>query len=621
MNLSDALQLIEWRQPMWLWLMLQPLLIVLLRFVRQTRQSTQYADKHLLPWVIRTPRISLAQRLLSKNSAYVIAWCLLAIAAAGPRVAKEIPGTEQLHQTNLMLVIDISRSMHATDIQPSRLKRSRLEIVELLQRLPATVRVGVVLFAARPHLYVPYTSDRHALLHYLGLIENIQAPTRGSNLADALQLALNTNTYGFSASAVVLLSDGDIPDTEVNATAMQQLLVQYKAHGTPLYILGMGSVEGDAVPVAPNKWLQVNDKTVISRMNETAMSKLAKNSGGKYSPVYDDENDWRALYDSGMAEQLQIKTGQRNNQHIIWSELYGWVLLPAILLLWLAVLPVGLPKQNIYMLVFVLASTIGGILTPLNADAAESEKTAYQAFRAGKYDQALSLYIHVPGYAGLMGQGASSYMLKNYSAAIQHFSQAVFITPDDTLRARALFNLGNSYYQSGDYAAALACYRDAQLYWPEYAAARHNFDFTRAIKQQVDAQLQTLGSTQRMGKGPRQARAAESLEIKSSGSVSIDESSTPEEQSTLPAILGLSAEQSRYLIDKGLQHIQLADNDERQAISSKDKVTDRYLADRLSRNDKIIDNPAYLWQRLFEIEEGFPAPVTESRTIPGVQSW
>jgi Ca-activated chloride channel family protein len=213
------LQSIYWRQPLWLLLALQPFMLLLIRQIFSKRKLSCYADANLQAWVIwqQTKKSHpLSSWIISRQAAYIIAWLLLAISLSGPRLLLEQPAGAAITDEpdlNIMIVVDVSRSMLARDIEPNRLRRVQIEINELLQRA-SNNRVGLILYTARAHLLVPFTRDVNAFKYYLKLMDNIPLPTYGSSPSSALDLARKEiEQANFqSRSAILWFTDGDFTD-------------------------------------------------------------------------------------------------------------------------------------------------------------------------------------------------------------------------------------------------------------------------------------------------------------------------------------------------------------------------------------------------------------------------
>jgi len=340
-EITNLFHVLSWREPLWLLLVFLPVSSWLFSSLIQRKQSA-YADAHLMPWLVSHQSRKIWQRLFSKNSAYIMAWVLFGIAAAGPRLPLELATQEQTTDMDIMLVVDVSRSMHVTDISPSRLRRAQIEIEEFLERAISS-RVGVIIFAARPHLLAPLTSDHAALRFYLRALDTLVLPTHGSEPVTALMLAHKELAKSTNPTAIIMLSDGDfttIPDSSM--TTLKQANI-------PLYVLGLGNVEGEAIPLDNGEWLQHESRPVISRLNEEILRKIANFNGGKnasnnhnnYSPALDDDSDWRQLYDEGIASLSTGPEDINDDHNVIWQELYHWPLFSALILLWLSLTPYG----------------------------------------------------------------------------------------------------------------------------------------------------------------------------------------------------------------------------------------------------------------------------------------
>ena len=633
---------LSWREPLWLCLAGVPLLLRWLPMARRAMQRqplTRYAEPQLLPWVTAQRPASMRQTLFSKNSAYATAWVLFAIAASGPRLPLIVPGDTQPVQRNIMLLVDMSRSMQVSDIGATRLRRARIEIDELLQRA-RHARIGIIVFAARPHLYVPLTTDFTAVRNYLQNLDRLQLPTEGSQPESALQMAIAELQGRQEPSAIVLFSDGDFTQAVTAAGDTKPLAQTVSAGNIPVYALGLGSSEGEAIPLPGGEWLRYQGQAVISRLNEEALRRFiaandniaATTAAQHYSTARDDEGDWQRLYNQGIAklgkDQHQTIDHKRHN----WRELYPWALFPAIVLLWSALLPWRItPRQHLpRTLAMTGTALILGLLfllPPPIAQAADASDThfaadmghAYQQYAAGHFDEAIQRYKAIPGYSGRLGEGASRYKNADYGGAVAQFAQAVLSANSDAERAVALFNLGNSYFQIGNYPSAIASFRDALLYDPQSKPAQHNLAFSRALKKVVDQQGQRAS---RMGSGPQLAPARNNINTQESGSMAIDESeSTLERELPLPELADLSTTALQALIDKGLQQIRLAASAAAAKNIAEQQKTKLALIDARLRMLQLQDQQALLWKRLFEMEEGFPAALESPRTVPGVAPW
>lgn len=561
-----------WREPLLLLLALLPLLPFLWRRLR----GGDYAAPHLLPWVALPP----GRRPLWRNAAWLVGWGLLAVAAAGPRLPLD-GGEAALSGGTVLAVVDLSRSMAAADVLPDRRRRAALELHALLEQARGS-RIGVIVYAGRPHLYVPPTADHRALRFYLESLDRLVLPSHGSRLAPALELA--RSTLAGEAGAVALFSDGA---GDEDAAAVVRALT---AAGATLHVLGLGTPEGEAIPLPGGGWLEdAEGRPVIARLDEPGLAALARLGGGSYRRVAPGPADWSALV-AGLPAAPGPETA--------WRELYPLALLPAVLLLFLALMPYGFGRAALGLLLLPA-------LLPPPAQAADVS-AAYRAYQAGDYAAAAALYADLPADSGRLGEGASHYQAGDYAAAAQAFTAAVLAARDDGARADALFNLGAALYRRGDYAGAAQVYGDVLRYRAADAAAAHNRALSLALWQAVQTRLGEA-SAARPGRGPRSGRAVPGMSLGEDVRLSLDDAAP------LPALPVDAA----ALVERGLEHVTLAAAGEGAA----GRAWQQDLARARLRMLALEDDPAALWQRLFEAEEGFPAPLREPRELPGVAPW
>lgn len=576
---------LDWREPLWLLLMLYPLLQGIWHVLQQRRQADAYADRDLLPWAQANQRGTLMARFGWTLPG--LFWILMALALAGPRTP-QVPDTPPDAVLDVMVVLDMSRSMQVDDVSPNRLQRAVLELHEWLP-LRAGSRVGVVVYAARPHSYVPLTADEDALRFYLPQLDSLTLPTQGSGHADALAFAQKTLAERPDPqlpAAILWMTDGDIPDTAREPLA--QTVQALTEDNLPLYILGLGTVDGDAIPLGDGQWLQQQGQPVRSAMNTALLQQLAASGQGRFSHVQANARDWQILYTDGMQQQA-ANTDTENAQ--AWREWYVLPLAAAwLLLLWLWRKPAAQRAltSGIVALLVVMLST-----QPTTAMAEERAETA-------------------------VTDGISAYREGNYEHAIRAFSSAIFTAENDTQRARALYNLGNSYYQQGDYLAAQQVFADVLHYQPQHMSALHNLRLTETVLTEIERQLAAKGVADGQEEGWTFERLSNALDwdTETTPGMEMDEGiSRPQSPASLP--IPPDPDRLQTLAAKGLAHLQQSGAINPQSWQQRQQSKD---SARIALKNT-SDNPAALWKRLFEIEEGFPAALDTPRTLPDVAPW
>lgn len=320
-------------QPLWLLgLLLIPLVLAWLWYsapVRRHGLETKYADGHLLPFLQgeATTRVVRSKRPLM---GWILVWSLLLVAMAGPRL-----GYRQMNPfeagADLVILLDISRSMNIGDVPPSRLHRARQEIQDLV-RAKQGIRVGLIAFATIAHVVTPITEDGDSLLHQLPGISTDLVRLQGSRLSEALRRA-DSLLVGQSedvARNILLISDGDFADTDIE----QQMAVLQETD-TRLHVLAVGTTEGGPVP----GMITASREPVLSWLDKDGLRHLADQGGGVFRIADYRDDDVEDIIDA----ILSHATARQNEkmQTLVWNEYFYWALLPAMLILLLLMRPGG----------------------------------------------------------------------------------------------------------------------------------------------------------------------------------------------------------------------------------------------------------------------------------------
>ncbi|MDM8544977.1 vWA domain-containing protein [Candidatus Venteria ishoeyi] len=317
-------------QAAWLYLLLLPLILWLLPPGKQSVRNEQerlrrYADTHLLPHVLIYPEAE-ARRKRQSLMLWAALWIFGVLAMAGPRwdfrdVNVFQPGSD------LVVLMDLSRSMAVNDVRPSRLGRARQEVMDLLDNTQG-VRVGIIAFATIAHVVAPITEDSHTLKYTLTSLSTDLVRLQGSRLTRALDRAeqLFAGQPDGNSRAVLLLSDGDF-----NEPDLAQRIQTLRAQGIHFYVLGIGTEKGSRVPApketSANWVLDPKGQAVVSKLNEAQLEKLADMGGGFYQRAHYKDNDTKALMQQIQSDAPPVL---ERNPLRLWNERYY---LPLILLM------------------------------------------------------------------------------------------------------------------------------------------------------------------------------------------------------------------------------------------------------------------------------------------------
>lgn len=178
----------------------------------------------------------------------------------------------------VMVVLDVSRSMLAQDVQPSRLARAKMEITKLLGNLRED-RIGLILFAGQAYVQLPITSDFVAARQFISSVSTDMISQQGTALGAALELAYSSFSPDQQVGkAIVVISDGENHEDDPLAVAQQA-----EAHGIVIHTVGIGSPNGAPIPLQAGGLKRDGEgHTVVTRLDEQTLAQVALAAHGVY---------------------------------------------------------------------------------------------------------------------------------------------------------------------------------------------------------------------------------------------------------------------------------------------------------------------------------------------------
>lgn len=229
---------------------------------------------------------------------------------------------------DIIVAIDVSESMLAEDVKPSRLKRAKREVFDLIEMLEGD-RIGLIVFAGTSFVQCPLTLDYGACKMFLDYIDTDLIPVPGTALADAIRTA----TASFSrrerkSKALILITDGENHEGEPIEAAKEA-----KQEGIKIFPIGVGRKEGVPIPLRGGSGGFKKDRQgdmVITHLDETTLQKIALETGGSYVSSVTGDMDLDKIYKEGIKqriEQKQLKSTRKRR----WEQRFQWFILCALL--------------------------------------------------------------------------------------------------------------------------------------------------------------------------------------------------------------------------------------------------------------------------------------------------
>ena len=323
----------RFEEPLYLYLLLLVPVLAAVHYAtdyHRRERLRRYGDVALLKELM--PDVS-AVRREAKAWLMLAAWALLVFTLARPQFGTKVD-TRKRQGIEAIIAMDISNSMLAEDVTPNRLEKSKMLVSSIVDQMTDD-KIGLIVYAGEAYTQLPITSDYVSAKMFLETIQPSLISTQGTDIKQALDLAMKSFTPDDKASkAVFVITDGE--DNEGGAVEMARAAAE---KGIKVYVLGIGSPQGAPIPM-PGSTQYITDNggnVVVSKLNEQMCREIAAAGQGAY--IYVDNSSSAKEKLSGYVDKL-AKTEMESTVYSEYDEQFQAVALLALLLLVLDVLVV-----------------------------------------------------------------------------------------------------------------------------------------------------------------------------------------------------------------------------------------------------------------------------------------
>jgi Ca-activated chloride channel family protein len=206
----------------------------------------------------------------------VMAFAFLIAGIVNPMIGSRLKEAER-KGIDIILAVDVSNSMNARDIQPSRIARARQAISKLIDQLSGD-RIGIIVFAGKAYTQLPVTTDYSAAKLFLSTIQTDMVPAQGTSIGNAIELAMKSFKDGEQSKAIIIITDGENHEDEALKMAKKAA-----EQGITVHTIGMGLPRGAPIPLPEGGFKKDRQgNTVITKLNDKLLSEIAATGHGMY---------------------------------------------------------------------------------------------------------------------------------------------------------------------------------------------------------------------------------------------------------------------------------------------------------------------------------------------------
>jgi len=458
-------------RPFWL-LALIPLVVLLWLMIKKKLGSHSWetvCDEALLPYILIGS--SVRKRRLSVTLT-AIGGLLAIMALAGP-VWQKLPQPVFSRSNALVIAFDLSRSMDANDISPSRLLRARYKIADILKRR-TDGQTALLVYAGDSFTVTPLTDDNDTIDSQLAALSTDIMPVQGSNTLLALKRAEELLKHAGAKQGDILFISDDIDYQQAGnyVTALHD-------QGYRISVLGVGTTHGVPIPLADGSFLKdTSGKIVIPTLEEKPMRLFTRDGGGVYQRIALDDKDIDSLLDFFASHGREGDVSATELKTDTWREEGPWlllILLPLMMILFRR-------GYLVMLLVFLMPIPNESKAMDWNSLWSRPDQQAARALAEGDAARAAKLF-HDPAW-----KGTAQYRSGDFNGAIDSLKQ--------TEDVESLYNMGNALARSGNYQEAISVYDKVLKRDPDHEDAKFNKKLLEKEleKQQQNQQQQTSNS-------------------------------------------------------------------------------------------------------------------------------
>ncbi len=419
-----------------------------------------FSKNNLKKVVVKFKRSKIIMKLFIINIVFI----LIVFALAKPEYGYREINIAKKGQ-NIFIALDVSLSMRAQDVKPSRLELAKRKIIDFVNNLKGEA-VSLVCFAGVPFVNIPLTTDYSIFNDYLSIIDTDLIPIQGTNFYNLVEKIIAiVKRKSLSSADVLIFSDGE--DFSGNIKKALELCKKYKIK---IFAIGLGNTK--PVPIKLEDGSLKKDKNgniVMTTLNEEFLKKICITTGGIYIKGVTSSKDIKIIH-TYISDKNSF--GKSKNKKREYINRYKWFVFPAFLLMCLYFL-IDERKKIAVFLFFILCSNLNA------ANPSMLNKEGIKLYKKGKFNLAFKKFKKAyeldKNEKFLYNEALSLYKSKKFKESLNIFSNLI---NNNFLKEKSYYNRGVINYKLKKYKQALNDFKKALQLNPNDMQARINYELT-----------------------------------------------------------------------------------------------------------------------------------------------
>lgn len=309
------------------------LFVMLLKKSNLTKNNWEtHCDPHLLPYLIVGNKLS---KSIWLPTLLFMSWLVAILALAGPTWSLY---AEPVYQKNIARVIalDVSQSMNANDIVPSRLQRAKYKVLDLLHQIKEG-QTGMIVFSSAAFVVSPLTADSNTIASMIPVLDSNIVPVQGSDITKALEKSVQLlSQAGYSQGQIILFTDSTPDESAIKEAE------KLATEGYITSVIAMGTKQGGPIVDANGGFVtDTKGNIVFANLDNIALGKLAAAGAGVYIPFSNENMNLNQLLNNSTLDGLENKPSKRMQTKSLWKDEGHW-------LIWLLIILVSFLANRQY---------------------------------------------------------------------------------------------------------------------------------------------------------------------------------------------------------------------------------------------------------------------------------